>query len=776
MTTATTINTLADTTLYFDSDSTALQPANTLNAEITHSYTPSEVQTAFGSETVASTPDTPVLSVVEAQTTVTAINYDAIIDSASGPTTLYLDNDTGVATSVLAGSGGGIIKMDDDSSASIVAGDGNMIIGNQSNTGDLDVTLGNGNDDINFINPDTASTGYFTLGNGNSIINLEAGSASIEFTGGGLDTVNAGFGYETVSAFDTDAPLLISENSSFLTLYNGTGNSTIRGGDGATTIAADAMGGGGNYGAVLWTAEDYFFFPLNGATPSDSVTDMSAGNDTLVAGYGSTTIDASQSTGNVLLETGSGNATMIGGSGSDTFELEGLSSGAHAITIENYNVNDIVAIAGFGDAPLLTAQSISGGNDILTLNDGTEVTFIGVTTPVTVSQVAGTTITTTGGITLYYDEHSVAATEAQTIATTLDNDFSAGQITTVGANADTTEVATSSYPVLNVTGGVPVSANNYVIATNFNTVVDSSVGPEAIYVTNDTGSGTSVLAGSGGGIFKMDDNSTATVDGGDGNVVIGDQSYTGNMNITLGNGNDDVNFVSPLTTSRLTIQAGSGNSIVNLYAGQASINFNGSGYDTVNAGTGIESVFVGANTGTHVLISENNSQLYLLNGTSAATVRGGAGSTTIAAGSGSGGVLFTAEDFFFFAPVGTPNDTVTDYSGNDTLVGGYGYTTIDASQSIGSDTLESGTGNSTLIGSLNNVADTFQIGGLSSGSHSITIENFNAGDTLVLQGFGSDSVDMAPPVVSGSNTILTLNDGTQVTFTDYTGTITPTYS
>ena len=379
----------SDAVLYYsNAQSVGYKAAVKLDTTLKASFPSADIQTdttTGGSSGTDTASTQPVLLLDNNAITVTAANYSAIIDGSIGPVTLYFKNDSG-STSVLAGSGGGQFFLADEFDATIVAGDGNYWVGHPvvDATGSMDVTLGNGNDTIN----DLFGASTITTGIGNTVVNLYEGNSIITFTGAGNDTVNAGVEGNTNTAFgvtdagdivsvdasSSSAAVLISENLAQISFTNGSGDATIRGGNGSTTINA------GGTGTVFYSAESYDFF-IGSASPSslsDMVTDNSTTNDTLVAGAGTTTINALASAGNVLIEAGTGSATLEGGTGSDTFEVQGLTTGSHTLTVDNWTTNDTLELQGFGGLTNITYATVSAGVTA-TLTDGTVITFTGIT-------------------------------------------------------------------------------------------------------------------------------------------------------------------------------------------------------------------------------------------------------------------------------------------------------------------------------------------------------------------------------------------------------------
>jgi Ca2+-binding RTX toxin-like protein len=140
-------------------------------------------------------------------------------------------------------------------------------------------------------------------------------------------------------------------------LVGGTGNSL------ETGTSADAgytgfVAGEGNSTLVGGTgtqAQQYVTNPL-GNTGTTTVT-MNAGASTMIGG--------------------SGAATVIGGSGQDVFGfVEGHAGGT--ITIENFNSTVNLAFGGYNySLAKPPTETIVAGNDVMTLSDGTQITFIG---------------------------------------------------------------------------------------------------------------------------------------------------------------------------------------------------------------------------------------------------------------------------------------------------------------------------------------------------------------------------------------------------------------
>ena len=123
-----------------------------------------------------------------------------------------------------------------------------------------------------------------------------------------------------------------------------------------------------------------------------------AGSDVLVAGTGNQTLSGGSSTGNntyfaeaanALIGGGSGNdvifagsanATVAGGGGNNTFAFAITQNSANTnVVIQDFVIGkDLVSLQGYSVADALASAQVSGGNTILTLQDGSKLTFVGV--------------------------------------------------------------------------------------------------------------------------------------------------------------------------------------------------------------------------------------------------------------------------------------------------------------------------------------------------------------------------------------------------------------
>ena len=227
-----------------------------------------------------------------------------------------------------------------------------------------------------------------------------------------------------------------------------------------------------------------------------------------------------------------------------------------------------------------------------------------------------------------------------------------------------------------------------------------------------------------------------------GNTIIVPQGDNGNWLIETGGGNDSI-FARGGGND--TIGAGPGHNLIRLGSGHDLVQ--SSGNDTIFADGGAETVQ--ASKGAKDLIFAGSSQL---------TYIGGSGSATIIGGTGKGDELRGGSDGKNSIVAGSGNTTLFGGGDGDQMFGGSGHDTFVPAQ--GASTMTAGTG-----------PDTFVFSSESAGGSNL-IANFQHGmDQIDLQGYGSKAAADAVQSQThptGSSTMLTLPDGTKVTFTDTT--------
>jgi Ca2+-binding RTX toxin-like protein/V8-like Glu-specific endopeptidase len=363
--------------------------------------------------------------------------YQAIIDTASGASTVVLAAD--INDSVVA-SGGPLTLMAGATSGTLVGGSAGALFTEAANGGAWDIAFGGGSNTV------VAGGGSDTIsaGSGNNLIFLGSGVSSVASTG--TDTIVGGSGAATVSAganqalvFAGGAALTFDAGSGVSTVIAGAGGATVQGGSAGTLFFADgassyhgggaadtvlggsgpltANGGGGSV-LIFGGANGHNRLTSGGGQATlvgggggDVLTATGTANVVLVASSGAETLNGTGGSGaniffggvgNDLIEGGGGNDLILAGKGNDTlsggrgvnvFEfVDGYGGGTDTITDFSAS-RDYVELAGFAtglSATVLTAaivksETVSSSGTTIALPDGTQILFSGV------SGLSGTT-------------------------------------------------------------------------------------------------------------------------------------------------------------------------------------------------------------------------------------------------------------------------------------------------------------------------------------------------------------------------------------------------
>jgi Ca2+-binding RTX toxin-like protein len=253
-------------------------------------------------------------------------------------------------------------------------------------TGAADTLVGGGDETINagsasalvfggagsfdFIGGGGASTVVSGVGSAATVI---GGGTGLLYFGNGTTTYEAGSAVDTVLGFTGSLTATGGANGTLF--FTGTaGGSNVSTGAGSSTIfgfgandTLTATGSGNDVIAATAAAET-----VDGAASSGQNTFFAFGaNDVLIGGSGQT-----------ALESGLGNHTLIAGGGATLFEIIG-GTAHRAITIGDFNPGrDYVQLQGYAagtGAMALRTATVTNAGEILTLYDGTTITFQGVT-------------------------------------------------------------------------------------------------------------------------------------------------------------------------------------------------------------------------------------------------------------------------------------------------------------------------------------------------------------------------------------------------------------
>ena len=270
---------------------------------------------------------------------------------------------TGSANTVQAGSG---------TSAILSGGSGGVILsGSVAGSGSLVVIeTGNNNTIVGGANPTTvtATTRLATA--------VFGGSGSMTFVGGlGTATVMGGSGAVSVTA-GSGGVVFNASGLGSATVDSGTGSVTIFGAAGTVENLTGTMPGSASHPnfAVAGPGNE----TVNAANSASSNwlsvnTEAASASTTLIGGSGADTLIAGSAPGSV---------TMTGGAGSDAFVFfKQAVGGAHHV-ISDFTAADAVYIEGYGagSSGALQAGATAGtGGLMLTLNDGTTITFSNLT-------------------------------------------------------------------------------------------------------------------------------------------------------------------------------------------------------------------------------------------------------------------------------------------------------------------------------------------------------------------------------------------------------------
>jgi Ca2+-binding RTX toxin-like protein len=265
---------------------------------------------------------------------------------------------------IVAGSGG--------SAAIATFGSGSVVFGGSEPT--LAVNFGDNNTFVQGTGPETifaGGTGGIYYGNTGNLLFVNGAGSNIVATGAGNATLFGGTG-----------------NSLY---FVGQGSFLLDGGSGAQTVVGSA---GLSSGATVFSENNGSVMLLGNSN-----------NNVLVAGTGNVTLNGAAATGSNVFFAGSGADSLAGGSGvnillagtgSDTLSggantnlfgfFAGLAGGSDFIV--NWNVNDSLYLTGYGAAganglpagATTSTTTVNGASsEVLTLGDGTKITFVGVT-------------------------------------------------------------------------------------------------------------------------------------------------------------------------------------------------------------------------------------------------------------------------------------------------------------------------------------------------------------------------------------------------------------
>jgi hypothetical protein len=370
--------------------------AKTLFADAAGATTMSAAQTAA---IVAATGATTIAGNAAANETIAAGSGAFAFAGGTGSGTVLAG---GGADSVYLPGGGNWLARLGNGADTVVAATGNDTIG--TGTGGSFVFLGAGADSVSSAGTDTVLGGA-----GSATVSVSGANATEAFALGGSLQFAAGTGASTVVAGTAGATLFGGASGGSLmftdgaTRYWGSGaTDTVVGLNGSMTVLGGTGGGlffGGTAGNNLITAGTGQVTAFGGGAGDQLVASGSAG-DLFAAGAGAETLTGLASSGantffagfgpdelvggsgSTALVAGVGNDLLVGGSGVTLFLFVAGQTAGGSDTISGWDpTHDFVKLAGYAtqEAQVVAGASVSNGSAVLTLSDGTHITFAGVT-------------------------------------------------------------------------------------------------------------------------------------------------------------------------------------------------------------------------------------------------------------------------------------------------------------------------------------------------------------------------------------------------------------
>ncbi len=170
-------------------------------------------------------------------------------------------------------------------------------------------------------------------------------------------------------------------------VLNGSFNELTSNGNDAVNIAGPSTvtaAAGGDDGIQL-SANATLAFLNESGSPMQSVVDGATNTITDLVGSGATSVTAGAGLEYYFVDTSAGNVTLNANPNAVTAMtfVHDAAVGTANITVQNFSLNDIVAITGYAGASAVTSPTNSA-NSVLLLSDGSSVTFTNV--PVTTLQ------------------------------------------------------------------------------------------------------------------------------------------------------------------------------------------------------------------------------------------------------------------------------------------------------------------------------------------------------------------------------------------------------
>ncbi|MBV9786459.1 MAG: hypothetical protein JO264_21870 [Acidisphaera sp.] len=350
--------------------------------------------------------------------TFTAGSGSGTVVAGGGNNTLYAPG---------TGSGNFNVVLDGSGSNAGYLGSGNWNV--TTGTGSGTFFLGTGADTVFAQGPDTVvggtgpetvsasgNGGEFFAGQASSTLLVDTGTGNIGVGGSGAETIFAagssgeyftGNGYmEYLNSGNGN--ILVQQGSATVLAFGGTGSATYFTQGSSPLVLVDQS----STSTVVSSSPTVAGAQIFGG-PGSVVNFYGPNNNNLfIAGAGNETLNAAGGSGNNVFFSGTGSDSLVGGSGSDFF-IESAGTGSETLTggggsntfqfvshpgsnatdlITDFKSTDSLSLAGYGSAPGsgIQSETVQGGSLLVTLTDGTKITFNNVTQPLNSSQIHNT--------------------------------------------------------------------------------------------------------------------------------------------------------------------------------------------------------------------------------------------------------------------------------------------------------------------------------------------------------------------------------------------------
>ncbi|MGS0646944.1 calcium-binding protein [Komagataeibacter melomenusus] len=226
-------------------------------------------------------------------------------------------------------------------------------------------------------------TAYDTVNTVDSVsfFNGNSNNAVVTINGGVFDTINGGSALFVQdlsdSTINADSGLTVSGGTQDTIAASGSATLTFISASTATPVADTVTGSN----ATIFGAAGV---DLTAATSGTTTYYAGSGNETLNGGTAGA-VYAVAGSGNDTLVGGTGNDTLVGGTGATEFEfIKGQDGRTDIIQDFGKSAGNTVLLSGYDATPasiqaMLDQATISGGNTTISLDDQTQITFVGVT-------------------------------------------------------------------------------------------------------------------------------------------------------------------------------------------------------------------------------------------------------------------------------------------------------------------------------------------------------------------------------------------------------------